>query len=159
MGPRCRCWHALCAGTSPENAFLRNTGWKGQSETNYFSPPTQPRLVVRTLAHTVSSHLSVCAVSDHGYVDYSTQKTNESSTRTAIDVALDDTGGVGQFLRILNERHKLINPLLSYLRISGRGTCVFLVFGILRLFSQVGSITCQHRTVSIAVSSQLGSSK
>ena len=103
VGPRCRCWHALCAGTSPENAFLRNTGWKGQSETNYFSPPTQPRLVVRTLAHTVSSHLSVCAVSDHGYVDYSTQKTNESSTRTAIDVALDDTGGVGQFLRILNE--------------------------------------------------------
>ena len=70
---------------------------------NYFCPSTHPRHAVRTLAHTVSSHLSVCAVSDRGYVDCPTQKTNASSTRSAIDVALNDTGGVGQLLRILNE--------------------------------------------------------
>ena len=73
------------------------------TETERERDDDDPRHAVRTLAHTVSSHLSVCAVSDRGYVDYPTQKTNASSTRSAIDVALNDTGGVGQLLRILNE--------------------------------------------------------
>ena len=44
------------------------------TETERERDDDDPRHAVRTLAHTVSSHLSVCAVSDRGYVGPSLRK-------------------------------------------------------------------------------------